>query len=101
MLYRLVRWAFVSMLAKRSGYSRQLVGDEIDSIYGTLSHRRIEAEIIEVRLMRRFDPAMAWSEAINRACAAKKIARESIFSGGQKAAFEVQQETTHDILRRA
>ena len=55
--------------------------------------------MIEARLMRRFDPAMAWSEAINRACAAKKIARTSIFTGYQEQAFCSAAETSLRALR--
>lgn len=37
-----------------------------------------EVEILNERLVRTFDPAMAWNEAINRAIEAKKAAREEI-----------------------
>lgn len=101
MFYKLIRRLFISMTVKRTGYRAELVEDELASIETTLSHRASEADVIEARLMRRFDPAMAWSEAINRACAAKKIARTSIFTGYQEQAFAVQQETSLRALKNA
>ena len=101
MIYNLVRKLFISMLAKRTDHDKALISAELDSITDTLKRREFETDIIHARLMRRFDPAMAWNEAVNRACADKKLAREHIFTGPQSMAFKVQQETVLKAVKSA
>lgn len=63
-----------------------------------------ETEIINARLVRQFDPAMAWNEAINRAIVSKKAAGEEIvmMTPTQQKMFEAfQVPTTMKALRSA
>jgi hypothetical protein len=74
-----------------------------DACAKTSDHLEAERRIIEQKLMRRFDPSPIWNEAINRAIAAKKEAREPylMMTGHQDRAFERQQESTRKALRNA
>jgi hypothetical protein len=78
---------------------------EIDAIAENLERFHAgyldEVGILNERLTRRFDPALAWNEAINRACEAKKIAKSEMLTEFQQRAFDVQQRTTKDALRNA
>ena len=49
-----------------------------DSVQRFLSHQVTERDILNERLMRQFDPSMAWNEAINRAIDAKKAAKQEV-----------------------
>lgn len=63
-----------------------------------------EADILNARLVRQFDPAMAWNEAINRAIESKKAAREEIvmMTSTQDQMFRTYQvPTTMKALRDA
>ncbi len=67
-------------------------------------NKMTETEILNARLVRQFDPAMAWNEAINRAIEAKKAAREEIvmMTSTQQAMFDrFQVPTTMKALRNA
>lgn len=67
-------------------------------------HQMTEVEILNERLLRQFDPAMAWNEAINRAIVAKRAAREEVieFTPSQRMMFDkFQVPTTLRALRSA
>lgn len=75
-----------------------------DSIASFHQHKVTEVEILNARLVRQFDPAMAWNEAINRAIAAKKAKREEVIdlTPPQRFMFETYQvPTTMKALRSA
>lgn len=64
-----------------------------DSVQRFLSHQVTERDILNERLMRQFDPSMAWNEAINRAIDSKKAAKEEVvlMTPHQAFAFETFQ----------
>jgi hypothetical protein len=75
------------VLALKDGSDRPAVAEmvarrevsAIDDSMKRLQHHFItEVEILNERLVRMFDPAMAWNEAINRAITAKQAAREEV-----------------------
>lgn len=67
------------------------------------TNREAEIAIIEARLMRLYDPAQAFNEAVLRAIAAKKAKREELYamSAHQQMAFDVQRESLTKALRSA
>ena len=81
----------------------RVVAQELTKVGEVLFAREIEGHLITALLTRRYDPSPIWNEAINRAIANKKAAKEDYFelSGAQKAAFERQQETGRKALRNA
>jgi hypothetical protein len=84
--------------------ARREIGAVIVSIAMFQQNKMSETEIINARLVRQFDPAMAWNEAINRAIVAKKAAREEIamMTSTQQKMFEAfQVPTTMKALRSA
>lgn len=90
------------------GLIRRELAAIIDTIAMLHQHRIKETDILTERLVRMFDPAMAWNEAINRAIEAKKQAKETIdpqllyMSPQQKFMFETFQiPTTMKALRSA
>lgn len=64
--------AVAEMIARRE------VSAIADSMQRFHSHYVTEVEILNERLVRIFDPALAWNEAVNRAIEAKKAAREEV-----------------------
>lgn len=75
-----------------------------DSMAKFHQHYATEVEILNDRLMRQFDPAMAWNEAINRAIVAKRAAKEEAIemTPPQRFMFETYQvPTTMKALRSA
>jgi hypothetical protein len=62
-----------------------------DSVQRFLSHQVTERDILNERLMRQFDPSMAWNEAINRAIDAKKAAKQEIVLMTPQQAFAFEQ----------
>lgn len=62
-----------------------------DSVQRFLSHQVTERDILNERLMRQFDPSMAWNEAINRAIEAKKAAKQEVVLMTPQQAFAFEQ----------
>jgi hypothetical protein len=90
--------AVVEMLARRE------VMAIADSLARFHQHYVTEVEILNERLVRQFDPAMAWNEAINRAIVAKKAAGEEVvmMTPTQQAMFDrFQVPTTMKRLQSA
>ncbi len=76
----------------------------IASIAMFQQNKMTETEILNARLVRQFDPAMAWNEAINRAIVAKKALREEIvmMTSTQDQMFRTYQvPTTMKMLKDA
>jgi hypothetical protein len=103
LLYRVGRAVYVRSLVDL-GYGRKPVSDELDQIEYLLpaaeTFQLTEAEVLNKRLSKAFDPAAAWNESVNRAIAAKKAARETI-NMPHELAFALQQKTTLNALRNA
>lgn len=82
---------------KRKNYLEGMIRAEVAAIVDSIArfheHKIAEVDILNERLTRMFDPAMAWNEAINRAIAAKKKAGLAIrvMTSQQKVAFETFQ----------
>lgn len=75
-----------------------------DNIAAFHEHMTTEVEILTERLVRQFDPSMAWNEAINRAIVAKKAKGEEavMMTPTQKTMFDrFQVPTTMKALRSA
>jgi hypothetical protein len=77
---------------------------ELDGLYNMAATQAIwqrgEAEILDARLARRFDPGVALNEAFNRAVTAKRALRD-LYTDRQEAALKVQIDTLRRILRAA
>jgi hypothetical protein len=76
---------------------------ELDGLYSMAATQAIvqysEAELLDERLSRRFDPGMALNEAYQRAVEAKTELRDQ-YTPKQEAALQVQAETLRRILRK-
>lgn len=86
--------------------AHQIACREIDAVAESLAayhaYQTNEFGILNDRLTRRFDPAPAWNEAINRAITAKGQTRASMWNSPQQgAAFDFQQRATRETLRNA
>lgn len=64
--------------ATAEALARREVSAIAQSMAAFHNHYTTEVEILNERLVRQFDPALAWNEAINRAIAAKKAAKEEV-----------------------
>ena len=87
---------------------RALFYREMDAISSNVQsfvkYQTDEAEILNARLSRRYDPGMAVNEAANRAIEAKKAAREPSpdnLTAKQKMALEVQKQYLQRVIERA
>lgn len=63
---------------KVEGLVRQEIAAIADSVGRFHDHFIEESDLLNERLLRQFDPAMAWNEAVNRAIEGKKAAREEV-----------------------
>lgn len=72
-----------------------------DSVTKRVSWEAAEREILNERLMRRYDPGMALNEAFQRAIEAKKAAKQSLPMGlPGKQSMDYQEDYMRGILRQ-
>lgn len=104
----LMTWAHVRM-AKRRGWNwkavRHVSQTEQNAIWNTVRkvvlYQASEAEVLEMRLSRRYDIGMAMNEAANRAIAQKQAVRDPQLTGRQLVALKVQEEYLQRIVKRS
>jgi hypothetical protein len=90
--------AVAEMVARRE---ISAIGDSMSRLH---HHFITEVGILNERLVRIFDPAMAWNEAVNRAILAKQAAREEVIqmTPAQKFMFDsLQVPSTMKRLKEA
>lgn len=102
---RVIVWSFGVRYAERENLL-PILQTELDALEESVSltaeYSQRECDILSARLTRRYDPAMAFTEAVHRAIEAKKAARESIMhlTINQEEALNYQKEHLLGILAK-